>query len=1011
MAKITGTMSDDTIVGAYLAKDSLNGALGNDVLYGYGDGSGIGGTPPPYLPDSGGPADNDTLNGALGADTLFGGGGNDRLDGGAGADSMDGGDQDDIYYVDDAGDLAGESNSNPLGGTDLVYSSVDHTLGTGIENLVLTGKATTGEGNALNNSILGNALANALGGGGGNDTIDGGAGGDFMVGGKGDDTYVIDNAGDSIFEFGGDGTDTVRWMRNVSLDLNGLTSIENGVLLGSASISLTGTAGNNGLAGNAGANTIDGGGGNDVMAGGGGNDTYIVDGGDFVFEAAGGGTDLVISSANFFLSGQAIENLTLTGAEIQGDGNELANVIRGNDMNNFINGLGGADKMIGGKGNDGYNVDTAGDKVIELAGEGIDLISSTITYTLPAEVEILYLFSITAANINGTGTGLANDLYGTDGKNILDGKGGADTMDGYGGSDTYYVDNPGDVASDSGGAGTDRVVASVDYAIGLGIEDLTLTGKAVSGSGNELSNNIVGTAIANSLTGSGGNDTLNGATGNDTLSGGAGFDRMVGGVGADFMNGGKDNDFYFVDNVGDRVEESDNSSTFDGVQSTVSYTLHATIENLFLVGSAINGTGNDNANIIEANNSANKLVGLGGADWLSGLGGNDTLDGGANDGSADTLYGGAGNDLYFVGAGDVAEEASPNEGIDTVRSTDSHILGAYIENLVLLGTALSGNGNALNNVITGNDLDNFLSGGGGNDTMVGGQGNDTYRVENAGDKVIELADGGTADWVQIRISYVLPANVENILMLDSSDINATGNGLGNWLVGSPGNNVLDGKGGADTLEGGLGSDTLIVDHIGDLTSDDDTFYDRVLASVSHTIGDGVDELILTGKANINGTGNALGNNIVGNSGANILDGKDSFDNLSGGGGNDTLIGGEGGDNLHGGAGFDVLDGGAGSDTYRFDKSSSGKDTILNFETGPGGDAIDLSDMLIGYAEGVSNPNDFVRIVFLNGDMVMQVDANGLAGGGKFTDLAVLASYPDVTVDELVSGGNLFLSAI
>ena len=190
MANITGTLQDDTIVGAYGIKDSLNGAAGNDVLYGYGDGSGIGGTPPPYLPDSGGPADNDTLSGALGADTLFGGGGNDRLDGGAGADSMDGGDQDDVYYVDNAGDVAAESNADAFGGTDLVISSVDHDLGNGIENLTLTGKATTANGNALNNSIVGNALDNALGGGGGNDTIDGGVGADFMGGGSGDDVLM-----------------------------------------------------------------------------------------------------------------------------------------------------------------------------------------------------------------------------------------------------------------------------------------------------------------------------------------------------------------------------------------------------------------------------------------------------------------------------------------------------------------------------------------------------------------------------------------------------------------------------------------------------------------------------------------------------------------------------------------------------------------------------------------------------------------------------------------------------
>src|SRR5262245_40102648 len=191
MAKITGSLQDDTIVGANLAKDSLNGAAGNDALYGYGDGSGIGGTPPVYLSSAGGPADNDTLSGALGADTLFGGGGNDRLDGGAGADSMDGGDQDDVYFVDNDNDQAAETNSGALGGIDWVISSVGHVLGNGIENLRLTGKAVVdAQGNDLDNWIIGNAANNGIGGGIGNDTIDGGAGPDFMGGGAGDDVVV-----------------------------------------------------------------------------------------------------------------------------------------------------------------------------------------------------------------------------------------------------------------------------------------------------------------------------------------------------------------------------------------------------------------------------------------------------------------------------------------------------------------------------------------------------------------------------------------------------------------------------------------------------------------------------------------------------------------------------------------------------------------------------------------------------------------------------------------------------
>src|SRR5262245_60190285 len=297
--------------------------------------------------------------------------------------------------------------------------------------------------------------------------------------------------------------------------------------------------------------------------------------------------------------------------------------------------------------------------------------------------------------------------------------------------------------------------------------------------------------------------------------------------------------------------------------------------------------------------------------------------------------------------------------------------------------------------------------------MAGGEGGDAYTVDNAGDVVKESAGGAGRDFVISIISYTLPTAVEDLLLSSPTPgLKGTGNSLDNKIIGSNGDDTLNGLGGADTMDGADGSDTMIVDNIGDVTKDtgSDGEFDRVFASVNHTLGDFVEYLTLTGKANINGTGNALLNVIEGNSGANILDGKDNSDNLSGGGGNDTLIGGAGSDNLHGGAGFDVLDGGIGSsDRYWFDKSSSGKDTILNFDLGAGGDILDLSEMLVGYAEGLSNPNDFLRIVFAGGNMVLQVDANGLAGGAKFTDLAVLASFPDTTVDQLMAGGNLQLA--
>ena len=122
------------------------------------------------------------------------------------------------------------------------------------------------------------------------------------------------------------------------------------------------------------------------------------------------------------------------------------------------------------------------------------------------------------------------------------------------------------------------------------------------------------------LSGLDGNDTLNGLAGNDTLTGGNGNDRLDGGLGADAMSGGAGNDVYIVDNVGDTANDFFFFGGTDTVQSSVTHTLTAFIENLTLTGAAaINGTGNALANIINGNVAANTLSGLGGNDTLNGL--------------------------------------------------------------------------------------------------------------------------------------------------------------------------------------------------------------------------------------------------------------------------------------------------------------------------------------------------------------------------------------------------------
>src|SRR5262245_32149265 len=188
--------------------------------------------------------------------------------------------------------------------------------------------------------------------------------------------------------------------------------------------------------------------------------------------------------------------------------------------------------------------------------------------------------------------------------------------------------------------------------------------------------------------------------------------------------------------------------------------------------------------------------------------------------------------------------------------------------------------------LAGNDT---LDGGTGADTMTGGVGNDTYAVDNVGDVVTENASGGT-DTVNTSINYVLTANVENLTMLGSADLQGYGNSLANTITGNAGNNLLNGFGGADTMVGGAGNDTYFVDDAGDMVMENASEgSDVVFATVDQTLGPNVETLTLQGSADLQGYGNSLDNTIYGNTGNNLLNGNAGADIMVGGAGNDTYF--------------------------------------------------------------------------------------------------------------------------
>jgi Ca2+-binding RTX toxin-like protein len=407
---------------------------------------------------------NDSLYGGQGKDTLDGGADSDRLDGGLDADSMSGGAGDDIYVVDNVGDVVNELAS---AGTDTVITLITLTLqNENIERLWLGGEGSSavinGTGNTRDNLIWGSL---------GNNSIDGAAGNDSLFGLAGDDT-LLGGAGNDGLD-GGEGNDVLDGGAGLNILLGGAGD---DILIGRGSDRLDGGDGNDVL------RTAFVG---DVLIGGRGDDIYMINVANTNMQELGelGGDDQVISTVSFTL-GNNIERLTLVGVDrIDGVGNSLGNTLTGNDQANTLRGEGGddllngglgadtllggegddalfgddgIDSMSGGAGNDTYQVDSITETVTELAGDGIDTVYSTANGTVLSDnVEVLWLQGPSALDGSGNSTanliygnewgnqlfGMADDdeLLGLDGNDTLDGGAGNDLLEGGAGEDIYNM--------------------------------------------------------------------------------------------------------------------------------------------------------------------------------------------------------------------------------------------------------------------------------------------------------------------------------------------------------------------------------------------------------------------------------------------------------------------------------------------------------------------------------------------------------------------------------------------
>lgn len=660
---LVGEVGDDKMFG-HVGNDTLWGDTGNDILVGF--------TPSNDAKQTlnTGETDNDTLYGGAGVDNLYGGWGDDTLDGGDDNDYVLGDEGNDLLFGGAGNDelQGGNGNDRLLGeaGNDNLFGQVgDDTLWGGDGDDLLVGftgsneaKQTLNVGETDNDTLYGGNGNDLMLGGLGddllhgeadNDELQGGAGNDMLYGGEGDDR-LFGQAGNDIL-YGGDGNDLIV---GFTADNEAKQTLD----AGEADDWLYGGAGNDTLLGGVGSDYLDGGAGADTMEGGLGDDTYIVNSvNDSILERADEGYDTVISSANYILNSGIEELRLLEGFDIHGTGNALDNRIIGNSRDNILDGVTGADVMIGGAGNDTYYVDNAGDQTIELVGEGVDTVQTTVSHALADNVENLILLDFAKAE-KGLVDGQAALVYGYPKANELDYMQGDAVPDFLG---TCALTSIANLLTQADRPTSEAEVVQLAAENGWAVTDPTLSPYVRGGSNFAqqqaildsygIRNNLIAgyneQGVANLIrSGRGVILAVNaGVLWSDAAyAGDSGVNHVVTITGAVYgESDGALLGFYIADSgrrlVSDMTRFVDIDTFREAAQVPNAYAIY-TKEALKLWNEDIGGTGNELSNV---------LVGNRGDNVLSGLAGNDTLQGG---GGNDTLIGGAGSDTYLFGRGD-----------------------------------------------------------------------------------------------------------------------------------------------------------------------------------------------------------------------------------------------------------------------------------------------------------------------------------------------------------------------
>ena len=405
-------------------------------------------------------------------------------------------------------------------------------------------------------------------------------------------------------------------------------------------------------------------------------------------------------------------------------------------------------------------------------------------------------------------------------------------MTGGRGDDTFHVDTIRDVVTEFEGEGRDMVVSRVAYTLPDAVEDLQIIGADLKGTGNALNNDLFGFA------------------GSQSLLGLAGDDRIDGGAGADSMSGGLGSDSYVVDHTGDQVIEGNSDPLVGGVdvvRALIDYTLTANVENLFVDGDGLTGTGNRLNNFIRGGDGAQTLLGLGGDDRFAGGAGSDHFDGGAGfdivdysgqppagsqgifvnlllgkvrefDGAFDSIasvegaVGTKGDDRFLFKARSLEDPKDPLRPYKLFGGAGEDLFEAYLLNAPAVGDkglAAEASGGSGNDTFKAGTAAYTFDGGSGIDVL------DLSRLEKTGRYgqgwVVNLVEG----FASTNDRFEVPGNNKNFEagLEQTNKVSSVETIIGSRgydaILGTDENETIDGNGGGDRIDAGGGDDTVM----------------------------------------------------------------------------------------------------------------------------------------------------------------------------------------------------------